>query len=49
MVGYSGITSQEKDIFYDLVETKKNVLKEYDIINGGVKNLNKILIEDWAP
>jgi hypothetical protein len=28
---------------------KKNVLKEYDITVGGVKSLNKISIEDWAP
>ena len=24
-------------------------MKEYDITIGGVKSLNKIVIEDWAP
>ena len=40
---------QEKDIFEDLLATKKNVIREYEIVNGGAKKLNKILIEDWAP
>jgi hypothetical protein len=40
---------QEKDVFFDLLETKRNMQKEFDIMTGGAKNLNKILIEDWAP
>ena len=37
------------DIFNELIDTKKKVLSEFEITNGGVKTLNKIIIEDWAP
>jgi hypothetical protein len=43
------LTVQEKDIFSELIQTKINVLKDFDIKNGGASNLNKFVIEDYAP
>lgn len=43
------LRNQKKDLFDDIVVTKIQAAEELEREEGGAVQLNKFLIEDWAP